>query len=215
MKARLTERQNQAFEFIRDYVRTHRKPPTLVEIGEALGIRSTNGVHKLVTALETKGYLEREPHAARGLRLADDADDAFSLDTGTPNLMLVSRTSSAAPERLRARPAGFLPVAPYLLKAARDEDACLLALAGDDGMNGEGIRKGDILVVEECPWEDLRNGDLAAVLVREELQARRFFHVNGRHHLRPADRTYTEETFPPQDPACFVVGRVLALMRRY
>ncbi|WP_243665197.1 LexA family protein [Rhodothermus marinus] len=61
MKGRLTARQNEAYEFIRTYQRRHHKPPTLQEIGEALGIRSTNGVFKLLRALEKKGYLRRDP----------------------------------------------------------------------------------------------------------------------------------------------------------
>lgn len=213
MRVRLTERQNQAYEFIRSYMRTERKPPTLQEIGDALGIRSTNGVYKLLQALEQKGYIEREQHAARGLRLTA-SEDPFSLDEGTPNLILVSRTASDQPERLRQRPSGSLAVDPYFLRGVADQDATLLARAGDDGMNGDGIRKGDFLIIEEVDWPSLRSGELVAALVGEELYARRFHFANGRIHLRPADRTYTEETFSPQDPGCYVVGRVLGLMRR-
>ena len=81
-------------------------------------------------------------------------------------------------------------------------------------MNGDGIRKGDFLIIEELPWSQIRNGDLAAFLVREELHVRRFILANGRLHLRPADRTYTEETFSTNDPGCYVIGRVVGVMRR-
>lgn len=213
MKARLTERQNQAYEFIRSYMRTHRKPPTLQEIGAALDIRSSNGVFKLLQALEQKGYIVRKPHEARGLALTE-SDDPFSLDDALPNLMVVSRTASDQPQLLRSRPSGYLTVDPYFLKGTADVDACLIGRAGDDGMNGAGIRKGDFLIVEEVPWKDLRNGEMAAFLVRDEFHARQFYFANGRIHLRPADRTYTEETFPPDDPSCYVVGRVVGVMRR-
>ena len=215
MKERLTERQNEAYDFVRAYLRRHSKPPTLKEIGAALGIRSTNGVYKLLQALEKKGHIHREKHAARGITLAEDEGDPFALDGAVPNLMVVSRTASDQPEDLRRRPGGYLSVDPRLLRRARDPDACLIARAGDDGMNGDGIRKGDFLIVEEMPWQDLQRGRVAAVLVREELRARRFEHANGRLHLRPADRTYTEETFPPEDPGCYVIGRVLGLMRSF
>lgn len=214
MRTRLTERQNQAYEFIRSYLRQHRKPPTLVEVGAALGIRSTNGVFKLMKALEAKGYITREQHAARGLRLAEDDEDPFSLDGGTPGLVLVSRTPSDQPETLRSRPSGYLSVDPYFLRGARDPDACLLGRAGDDGMNGDGIRKGDFLIIEEVEWQGLQSGELAAVLLQEQLLARRFSFANGRFHLRPADRTYTEETFAPEDPGCYIIGRITGLMRK-
>lgn len=211
--SRLTERQNEAYEYIRSYMRAHRKPPTIQEIGDALGIRSTNGVFKLLRALEAKGYIQRKQHEARGIALTD-TDDPFALDQQQPNLLVISRTASDQPHLLRHRPSGYLTVDPYLLRDARDQDACLIGRAGDDGMNGAGIRKGDFVIIEEMPWRELRNGETAAFLVREELQVRQFHHANGRIHLRPADRTYTEETYPPDDPGCYVVGRVVGLMRK-
>ncbi len=215
MKERLTERQNEAYEFVRSYLRRANKPPTLKEIGAALGIRSTNGVYKLLQTLEKKGYIRREKHAARGLELVEDEGDPFALGGEVPSLLVVSRTASHEPETLRRRPAGFLSVDVRLLRAARDPEACLIARAGDDGMNGDGIRKGDFLIVEEGRWAELRAGEVAACLVGEELRARRLHYVNGRLHLRPADRTYTEETFVPDDPGCHVIGRVLGLMRGF
>lgn len=214
MRDRLTERQNEAYEFIRSYLRKNRKPPTLQEIGDALGIRSTNGVYKLVTALEKKGYIEREAHAARGLRLIEEPDDPFSLDAGMPDLPVISRTASHEPENLRRQPSGFLSIDPYFLRGARDAEFCVIGRAGDDGMNGDGVRKGDFLIIEELPLEELNNGELAAFLVGEEMQVRRFYYANGRLHLRPADRTYTEETYAPADPGCHLIGRVIALLRR-
>jgi repressor LexA len=213
MRTRLTERQNQVYEYVRAHVRQHGKPPTLQEIGRALAIRSTNGVHKLLVALETKGYVRRTPNEARGLALVGAAEDPFAFDGGAPALPLVSRTSSREPERLRLRPAGALHVDPRLLDRA-DPDACLVARAGDDGMNGDGVRKGDYLVVEEADFQTLRNGEVVAVLLEERLVARRFDLANGRLHLRPADRTYAEEVFAPGDPGCHVVGRVRAVLRK-
>ena len=211
-KARLTKRQDDAYEFIRGFLREHRKPPTLQEIGDALGIRSTNGVFKLLKALEAKGHITREPNAARGLRLVDAEDDPFALDDGLPNLPLISRTASDQPEQLRLRPTRYFALDPYFLGKA-DPEACLVARAGDDGMNGDGIHKGDFLVVEEMDRRRLRNGDLAAFLVGEALLARRYHFANSRIHLRPADRHYTEETFVPDDPGCYVVGRIVGVVR--
>lgn len=214
MKTRLTERQNEAYEYIGSYMREHRKPPTLQEIGQALGIVSTNGVFKLLKALEQKGYIKREKHAARGMTLVD-GDDAFGLDDDLPSLLLISRTSSDRPEELRKRPSSYLTIDPYFLRRVEEPEAtCLVARAGDDGMNGDGIRKGDYLIVEEVPWRKLKNREIVAVLIGEMLQVRRFTYANGRFHLRPADRTYSEDTFAPDDPNCYVVGRVIGMMRR-
>jgi repressor LexA len=216
MRVRLTERQNQVYEYVRTYVRKHRKPPTLKEIGDDLAIRSTNGVHKLVSALVQKGYLRRKANEARGIALVGEDEDPFALGEGPPVLPLISRTRSDDPGGLRRRPGGALYVDPRLLRGragAADPDDCFLARAGDDGMVGAGIYKGDLLVVEETDWKRLDNGETVAVLFGETLLVRRFDFANGRLHFRPADRTYSEDVYPPGDPDCHVVGRVLSIMR--
>lgn len=212
-KDRLTQRQNEAYEFIRAYMDRHNKPPTMEEIGEDLGISSTNGVYKLLRALEQKGWIEREKHAARGIELLEEQQDPFGMGGGLPSLPIVSRTASDQPEQLRSRPHGTLSVDDRLLREANDPDDCLVGQAGDDGMNGDGIFKGDLLLIEEVDWDDLDNGTLAAVLIEDRLLPREFAFLNGRVHLRPADRHYSEETFPPEHPGCYVIGRVLGLIR--
>lgn len=212
-KDRLTQRQNEAYEFIRGYVDQHRKPPTMKEIGNALGIASTNGVYKLLQALEKKGWIKREKHAARGIELVGDEQDPFGMDGGLPSLPVVSRTPSDQPEQLRERPRGTLSVDDRLLRNADDPNACLLGPAGDDGMNGSGIYKGDLLVIEEMSWNALDNGTLVAALIEDKLLPREFYFANNRIHLRPADRHYTEETYPPDHPDCYVIGPLLGLIR--
>jgi len=212
-KDRLTQRQNEAYEFIRDYMDRNRKPPTLQEIGNGLGIASSNGVFKLLEALEQKGWIKREKHAARGITLANEDDALFGDNGGLPSLPVVSRTPSDQPERLRERPKGTLTVDDRLLREATDPDACVVGEAGDDGMNGAGIRKGDLLLIEEVDWTDLDNGALVAAILEDQLLPREFYFANGRLHLRPADRHYTEETFSPNHPGCYVIGRLLGLVR--
>lgn len=210
-KQRLTQRQNEAYEFIRGYLDRNRKPPTLSEIGTALGIASTNGVFKLLQALEQKGWIEREKHKARGIQLPEE--ERSTRWNGGPSLPIVSSTPSDEPERLRDRPKGTLSVDERLLRNVQDPDACLIGVAGDDGMTEAGIHKGDLLVVEEGKWSDLENDTLVAVLVGEQLLARTFHVVDQKIHLRPTARHYREETFPPDHPGCYIIGRLLGLIR--
>lgn len=215
MRTRLTERQNQVLAFIRAHQREAGKPPTLAEIGRGLAIRSTNGVHKLLVALEKKGHLHRLPGESRGIVLVAD-DDAFGFEDGPPGVLFARRTDAAqAHEAGRPLPRGTVALAvdPQLLDRVPAGD-CLALRASDDGMNGDGIWKGDVLVVEEVDWPHLRNGETVAALLGERPVARRFDFANGRLHLRPADRTYAEETFSPDSPECFVVGRVRVVMRK-
>ena len=211
----LTKRQNDVYERIRAHVREHAKPPTLHELGAALGIRSTNGVSKHLHALEQKGYIRRLPNEARGIELVDAGADAFAFDAETPSLPLVSRTNSAAPETLRRRPKGFLYTDPILLDRA-DEESCLIGRAGDDGMSDRGIFKGDYLVIEERRWRRLDHeaGIVVAALTGDLLVARQFTYVNGKIHLHPANRSYPKDTYAPRDEGCHVIGPILSVMRK-
>lgn len=223
MRARLTERQNQVYEFLRDYVRRNGKPPTIKEVGQSLGIRSTNGVHKMLVALETKGYIERTPHEARGLSIVDDAD-LYGIDEEPPTVFLLrmkegagrraQRLTSETAEHPLPRSRRSIVVDPSLLPDDTDLDECLAVTAGDDGMNGAGLRKGDTVIIEEMDWRDLPDDALVAVLLYDRLVVRRFAFVNGRLHFRAADRTYADESARVDDPEFFVVGRAHALVRR-
>jgi repressor LexA len=212
-KEPLTQRQNRAYDFIEDYLDRHRKPPTLQEIGDALGISSTNGVYKLLRKLERKGWIEREKHKARSIQLTDREQDQFGMGGGPPSLPIVSRTPSDQPERLRDRPVDTLTVDYKLLREARNPEDCLLGRAGDDGMNEAGINKGDLLLIEERDWDELENRTLVAVLLQDQLLARQYEFANRKIHLRPAAAHYAEDTFSPKDSDHHVVGRVLGLIR--
>jgi repressor LexA len=207
---RLTQRQNAVYEFVRTYVRTHKKPPTLKEIGDALSIRSTNGVSKHLHALEKKDYIRRLPNEARGIELTEPVGG-----DEVPSLPLVSRTDSSKPNRLRRRPETYLYTDPFFIDDL-EEDDCLIGRAGDDGMSGLGIFKGDYLVIEEQRWQKLDNGRVVAALVGDLLLARSFYRsrVSGQITLKPEDKSYEEQTFGPRDDGCHIIGPVLSVMRK-
>ena len=224
MRDRLTERQNQVYEFLRVYIRTNGKPPTIKEIGTHLSIRSTNGVHKMIVALEKKGYIRRARHEARGISLIGGEHDPFSDDGEVPGISLLKMKEGAG---RRARPLTSetaeyplprsrqqLLVDPKLLPEDVDLETLLIVTAGDDGMSQDGIRKGDVLVVEETDPYDLPSPALVAVLFDARLVIRRFEVSNRRFHFRSPDRTYSDESAQPDDSAYFVVGQVLAVMRK-
>ena len=212
---RLTERQNQVFEFLRAHVRDAGRPPTLAEIGRQLGLRSSNGVHKLLVALEAKGYIERVRHEARGITILDDDAPAFGFDDGPPSVFMPRAVTSAVAQRPLARGRQPVLVEPRVLGRDVDLDACLALVVGDDGMNGDGIRKSDLVIVEEAGWEDVAKGATVAVLFDDRVAVRRLDVANGRLYFRASDKTYRDESFDPDDEHCYVVGPVRALMRKF
>lgn len=215
MSEPLTERQNEAYEFIRGYIRDFSRPPSMKEIGRALGLRSTNAVFKLLRALEKKGYITREPHEARAITLTGADGGLPDLDEFVPRLPLASGRPGRTVDDLRRAARAFLALDRYFLARGRDQDACLLVRAGDDGMHREGIQKGDFVLVEEVPWTALQADERVAAQVGGQTLIRHFRVANEKIHLRPSDRSYTEETFRPDSPELLVIGRVLAVLRRY
>lgn len=220
MRVPLTERQNQVYEFLRTYIRRNGKPPTLKEIGAHLDIRSTNGVHKMLTVLETKGYITRTKHEARGIDLVDEVAPASEESPGVMMLKLeegVGRrarqiTSETADHPLPRSRNPFL-LDPSLLPPDVNLDHCLGVVAGDDGMSGVGIRKSDTVVIEEMAAQDVTDGALVAVLFFDRVVIRQFAILDGRYHFRTADRSYADVSAGPYDPEYFVLGQALALMR--
>ncbi len=208
----LTPSQNRVFDFIRSHIRDQQTPPTLAEIGAALSLRSTNGVHKLVLALEQKGYITRTPMVSRGISLAE-SDDPFTLTEAPPLLPIVGKVRSDRPDQLRRNPAGALVVDPRFLGRA-GAASCIIAISGDDGMLELGIRRSDLLLVEETDWQQLLNGELSAAIIGERIIARRFDFARNRFHLRSSARGYTEESFRADSPGCHIIGRVLSVMRK-
>lgn len=223
MRTRLTERQNQVFEFLRDFARRHGKPPTIKEIGESLGIRSTNGVHKMLVVLETKGYIVRTPNEARGIEIVGEEGGYAGEEPPGIKMLKTMEGAGRRARKLTSETAEYplprssrapLLLDPSLLPDDVDLGHCFGVEAGDDGMNGAGIRKGDLVVVEERGWMDVPNGALVAVLFYDRVVVRQFELANDRLHFRAADRTYADEAVRPDDREFFVLGLALALIRR-
>ncbi len=212
MRHTLTERQDEVLEFIRSFMKEKGKPPTLNEIGDGVGISSANGVRKHLHALDKKGYIERLPHEARGIRLMA-ADVPVQLGGGPPELPVIVRASSEQPEQLRERPGAYLSVDPFLLKDAEEIGRCLLLRASDDGMSADGILSGDLVAVEER--SEIADDRPAGVLLGEAFVVRRVRREDEMIRLLPSDPTFDEQTFPKDDSRCHVIGPALAVIRSH
>ncbi|MEM1094424.1 MAG: S24 family peptidase [Bacteroidota bacterium] len=211
----LTPRQDAAFEYIKDYIGEHQRPPTYAEIKANIGLNSTNGLVKILNALEAKGYIERQKHAARSIKLCITEDNPFEQQHRLPQLPLLGAMSSMHGGRWRQFVRQSLSIDPYLLRGIyQAEERCLIAIASDDGMAKEHIRKGDHVLVETVPHlRDMKADTLVAALIGERVQIRRFTLQNGLVHLHPNNRYYTVATYPPDSPECFVLGRAFGLFR--
>ena len=212
MPVKLTERQNQIYEFIRSHLQDEGIPPTVDEIRQRLALVSTSGVHKHLVALEKKGVLVRIPNVSRGLRLLAKEGDAFANEQSAPSLPLIPQMAASQPGLLR-RGKEFIKVDLTLFPQS-NPDACLVGRAGDDGMAEEGIHKGDYLVIEETGNRSLESGTLVAAFVNATLMVRRVEFGSSRVEFVPKAKHYTTKSFVFGSPAYYVIGPVRTVLRR-
>ena len=180
----LTERQRQIFEFVRSYVDAHGYPPTVREIGEAVGLASPSTVHAHLANLERAGLLKRDPTKPRALELTERARPAPVADD-VHRLPLVGEIAAGGPLLAEENVEDHLAVPETLARG--DGEEFLLRVKGDSMVNA-GILDGDIVVVHRQP--DARNGEIVVALAgqdesADEATVKRFYREAGRVRLQP------------------------------
>ncbi|HTO26763.1 MAG TPA: transcriptional repressor LexA [Gaiellaceae bacterium] len=174
----LTDRQQEIWEFLVDYVDAHGYPPTVREIGDAVGLASPSTVHAHLANLERAGLLKRDPTKPRALELVGrEKGSAASL----PKLPLLGQIAAGGP--LLAE------------ENVEDEIAVPETLRGDfllrvkgDSMIGAGILEGDLVIVRRA--QDARDGDVVVALAgddesADEATVKTFYRESGRVRLQP------------------------------
>lgn len=179
----LPPRQKQLLDFVAAYQDQRGIPPTLREIGEAMGIKSTNGVSDHLKALLKKGYLERvgEARTSRGVRIAQRAIGGFR-EAATVAVPVVGRVAAGAPILAEENWAGTLHLDSKLMP--HDAAAFALVVSGSS-MIEDGILDGDYVFVRR--QKEARDGETVVAMVDGEATVKRFYRERGRIRLQPAN----------------------------
>jgi repressor LexA len=206
----LTERQRQIMDFLTEYVDGHGYPPTVREIGDAIGLASPSTVHAHLANLERAGLLRRDPTKPRALELVHRPSAAAPrrLDD-VPALPLVGEIAAGGPLLAQENIEEYMRVPEPL---SRSGEEFLLRVKGDS-MVGAGILDGDFVVVERR--EDARNGDIVVALAgddesSEEATVKRFFREDGRIRLQPEN----DALEPIYAGHVQILGKVIGVFRR-
>jgi repressor LexA len=204
----VTERQRAILEYLHEYVDEHGYPPTVREIGEAVGLRSPSTVHAHLAQLERAGVLRRDPTKPRAIELTDRRRPGQPAEVEMRRLPLVGQIAAGGPLLAEENVEEELGV-PEPLSTGAD---FLLRVKGDS-MIDAGILDGDIVVVQRR--EDARNGEIVVALAGEDESAdeatvKRFFREDGRVRLQP-ENTALEPIYAPY---VRVLGRVVGVFRR-
>jgi repressor LexA len=212
----LTDRQKQALDFITSCVHARGFPPTLREIGEHMGIRSTNGVNDHLKALERKGYLIREELKSRALRPLDDGavEDLPANDAGRDDVVvpILGRVAAGAPILATENVVDRVAVDRYFLGAVNAREVFGLVVQGES-MIEDGIFDGDYIFVRKQPSAD--RGDIVVVMIEGEATCKRFYPEGDRIRLQPANAAMAP-IYVRRDEfrAVDILGKVVGVYRR-
>ncbi len=179
----LPPRQRELLDFVASFTDQKGIPPTLREIGEAMGIKSTNGVSDQVKALIKKGYLERvgDARTSRGIRVTHSARGGFR-DNSTVAVPVIGRVAAGSPILAEENYAGTL----HMDATTMPHQAPVFALViHGNSMIDDGILDGDYVFVRQ--QSEARNGDIVVAMVDGDATCKRFFRERGRVRLQPAN----------------------------
>src|SRR5918995_1374378 len=197
----LTKRQQEIFEFVKRYAGEHGYPPTVRDIGKAIGLTSSSTVHAHLANLEKLGLLRRDPTKPRALELLGDAARKI---VGPAGLPLVGRVAAGAPILAEENVEEYVEVPPI---AGGDEGEYILRVRGDS-MIDAGILDGDFVVVQR--QDTATNGEIVVALVGEEATVKRYFREDDHIRLQPEN----SEMEPIRTREAVVLGRVVGVFRR-
>ena len=185
----LNPRQRQILDYLREHSRDHSYPPTVREIGRAVGLSSSSTVQNHLNTLETRGFITRDPAKSRTVEIVDAAHESRG-PSNIVNLPLVGRVAAGTPVLAVANVEEHLTVGTEI---ARGEDSYALTVHGES-MIDAGIHDGDIVVVS--PRKDApANGTIVVARIENEhtgeseVTVKRFFREAGRIRLQPENST--------------------------
>jgi repressor LexA len=203
----LTARQRQILDFIRSEIHRRGFPPSVREIGEAVGLSSSSTVHSHLAALEAKGLLRRDPAKPRALEVLDYRDTDRAVDYERVQAVpLVGQVAAGEPILAAENIEATLP----LPVSFSGEDTFVLRVKGES-MIEAGILDGDFVVVRQQPTAS--NGEIVVAMINEEATVKRFFKEEGRVRLQPENRSM-EPLYADEHADFAVLGKVVALFRR-
>jgi repressor LexA len=232
----LTKKQLDLLDFIHTRVQRDGVPPSFDEMKEALDLRSKSGIHRLITALEERGYIRRLAHRARALEIvklpesvggessqgftprviegekpdAGQPANALPIDmAGAMELPVMGRIAAGVPIEAIAQVSHNVAVPHSMLGGQGDHYA--LEVKGDS-MIEAGINDGDIVVIRETKTAD--NGDIVVALVEDhEATLKKFFRKGNAIALEAANPAYETRVLP--EDKVKVQGRLVGLIRTY
>lgn len=198
----LTEKQKRVLKYIEQEVARCNYPPSVREIGKALGISSTATVHAYLDILENKGYISRMATKPRAIQLLRNTE-------GDPEMKclfapLLGKITAGKPILAEENQEGYFPVPEYLFAG----EGCFVLKVSGTSMIGAGIDDGDYVIIRQQSTAE--NGDIVAALLEDEATVKRYFREKEGFRLQPENDAL--EPLIVQEVE--ILGKVIGLFRK-
>ncbi len=203
MANNLTEREREIFEYIKNNIKNEGYAPSVRDICNALGMKSTSTVHTYLARLEEKGVIQKSAGKSRTIRVDDGTADKGS----TVRVPILGKVAAGMPILAVENYDGYIDV-PRPSSRLSSNDMFALRVQGES-MIEIGIMDGDLIIVEKA--NTANDGDVVVALVEDEATVKTFYREDNRFRLQPENSTMK----PIYANELIILGKVVASMRFY
>ncbi|MDI9512516.1 MAG: transcriptional repressor LexA [Caldicoprobacterales bacterium] len=201
MSNNLSDKQKRILDFIKDEIRSKGYPPSVREICDAVGLKSTSTVHGYLERLEKKGYIRRDPTKPRAIEILDDT--SYISQKELVNVPVVGRVTAGQPILAVENIEDTFPLP---VERLHNSDVFMLSIKGES-MLGAGIFDGDYVIVKQ--QSTAKNGDIIVALIEDEATVKTFYKEADHFRLQPEN--------PAMDPILTkevsILGKVIGVIR--
>lgn len=200
---KITKKQEEILNFMKDTILKKGYPPTVRDICEAVNLRSTSSVHSHLETLEVNGYIRRDPTKPRAIEIIDDSFQMIRHEM--TSIPIVGTVAAGQPIIAQQNIDGFFPLP---VEYVPNKETFVLKVKGDSMIN-IGIFSGDNVFVECC--NTASNGDVVVALIDDSATVKTYYKENGHIRLQPEN----DSMEPIIVDDCQILGKVFGVFRLY
>lgn len=203
-QGKITAKQQEILEYIKDEILKRGYPPAVREICEAVHLKSTSSVHSHLETLEKNGYIRRDPTKPRAIEICDDSFQMVR--TEMTSLPIIGNVAAGQPILAEENVESYFPVPADVVPTG--EPSFILKVRGDSMINA-GIFDGDQILVQSC--KEAHNGQMVVALIDDSATVKTFYKENGHIRLQP-ENDYMDPIIVDD---CQIIGKVFGVFRLY
>lgn len=203
MSQKITDKQRQILEYMKEQILSKGYPPSVREICAAVGLKSTSSVHSHLETLEERGYIRRDPTKPRAIEIVDDTFNLTRREL--VNVPILGNVAAGQPLLADDNINGYFPLPPEYVN---NSQTFMLTVKGESMIN-IGIFDGDMVVVEQT--NVARNGEVVVALIDDSATVKTFYKEKDYIRLQPENDSM--DPIIVQD--CLIMGRVIGLYRKF